>query len=160
VVGGPGGSSGPGGGSTGFATGEVTSISGDTLVLTGISSLDAPKPSKAGKAGKTGGKTEKRSFAGAQAPKPSKVTVSLTSTTTYTETQPATSAALAVGDCVTAAGSTSTNGSVAASTVRIVSTGQKSCTAGPGTAFVNGGAPVNGSGAVNGGASFSESAGG
>jgi hypothetical protein len=36
---------------------------------------------------------------------------------------------LAVGDCVTAFGTTATTGAVSASTVRITSTGGKSCSA-------------------------------
>jgi hypothetical protein len=63
------------------------------------------------------------------------VTIKLTGSTTYTTSQATTASALAVGDCVTAAGSTATTGAVTASTIRIMSTGGKSCTSGfPGAA--------------------------
>jgi hypothetical protein len=56
------------------------------------------------------------------------VNVKVTSSTTYTTNQKAAASDVAVGDCVTAAGSTATTGAVTASTVRITSTGGKSCT--------------------------------
>jgi hypothetical protein len=46
---------------------------------------------------------------------------------------------LAVGDCVSAFGSASTTGAVTATTVRITSTGGKTCTAGFGGGFGGGG---------------------
>ena len=53
-----------------------------------------------------------------------------TSSTTYTEKQAAASTNLAVGDCVTAAGSSDSTGAVSATTVRITSTGGQTCTTG------------------------------
>ena len=62
--------------------------------------------------------------------KTSTVKVAITSSTTYSERQAAASSDLAVGDCVTAAGSSDSTGAVAASTIQITSTGGKSCTTG------------------------------
>jgi hypothetical protein len=56
--------------------------------------------------------------------------VAVTSSTTYSESQSAASSALAVGDCVTATGSSDSTGAVTASSVQISSTGGKSCTTG------------------------------
>jgi hypothetical protein len=96
----------------GFASGKVTKVSGKTLVLSGFSSqaLGKKPTSKSTKA--------------------SPVTVKVASSTTYSKSQTAAASDLAVGDCVTAAGKTSTTGAVAASTIRITSTGKKSCTTG------------------------------
>jgi hypothetical protein len=70
----------------------------------------------------TGKKTAKKGT------KASPVKIKVTSSTSYTESRTATASDLAVGDCVTAAGSTATTGAVTASTIRIMSTGGKSCT--------------------------------
>ena len=64
------------------------------------------------------------------APASANVTVALSSSTTYTETQPAASSNLAVGDCVTATGTPGSTGAVTATAVRITSTGGQTCTAG------------------------------
>jgi hypothetical protein len=95
----------------GFASGKVTKVSGNSLVLSGFSS---------GSLGKK--PTTKKSV------KAVPVNVKVTSSTTYTTTQTAAASDLAVGDCVTALGNTASTGSVTASTVRITSTGGKSCT--------------------------------
>jgi hypothetical protein len=58
------------------------------------------------------------------------VKVTTSSSTTYKESQGAASSALAVGDCVTAAGSNDSTGAVTASSVQITSTGSSSCTSG------------------------------
>ena len=108
----------PGMGNVGFASGKVTKVSGKSLVLSGFSS-QAPGKKPTGKSTKA-----------------IPVTVKVTGATTYTGSETAAASDLAVGDCVTAAGKTSTTGSVAASTIRITSSGKKSCTAGrfPGAA--------------------------
>jgi hypothetical protein len=77
------------------------------------------------------------------AKKPSKsktttVKVKITSSTTYSENQAAASANLAVGDCVTAAGSADSTGAVSATTVRITSTGGQTCTTGFGRGSAGG----------------------
>jgi hypothetical protein len=96
----------------GFATGKVTKVSGQNLVLSGFSSGTLSK------------KPVKKNT------KASPVKVKVTGSTTYAESQTAVASDLAVGDCVTAAGSTATTGAVTASTIRIASTGGKSCTSG------------------------------
>jgi hypothetical protein len=108
----------------GFATGKVTAVGTTTLTIDGFSSASF----------RPGSST---STVPAAAP----VTVDLKSTTTYHTTRAATSQSLAVGDCVTATGTTSSNGSVTASTVRITSTGGQACTAGAGRFGGFGGGP-------------------
>jgi hypothetical protein len=95
---------------TGFATGKVTKVSGQSLVLSGFSSGTLRKQP-----------VKKNTRA-------TPVAVKVTSSTTYTTSQAAAASDLALGDCVTAAGSTATTGAVTASTIRIASTGGKSCT--------------------------------
>jgi hypothetical protein len=106
------------GGASGFsfASGKVTSLSATSLVIYGISS--------AGFSGGAQGSTPPTSI------KDSNVTVGLSSSTRYNESQTVTSSTLAVGDCVTAVGSTDSTGAVSARTVRITSTGAQSCTSG------------------------------
>jgi hypothetical protein len=94
----------------GFATGKVTKVSGQSLVLSGFSS------------GTLGTKPTKKSS------KAVPVNVKVTGSTSYTTSQAAAASDVAVGDCVTALGNTATTGAVTASTVRITSTGGKSCT--------------------------------
>jgi hypothetical protein len=98
-------------GATGFASGKVTKVSGQNVVLSGFSSGKLNKKS-AKKSAKTG-----------------PVKIKVTSSTTYTESQMALASDVAVGECVTASGSTGSTGTVTASTVRITSTGGKTCTA-------------------------------
>ena len=130
----PSGGSFPGGGSgrprgvpnIGFASGEVTAVNSGSLTVSGFSSasLSAPKKTAKGKRPTV---------------KISKVKVTTSSSTTYKESQGAASTALAVGDCVTAAGSNDSTGAVTASSVQITSTGGSSCTSGFGG--VGGGGP-------------------
>jgi hypothetical protein len=75
------------------------------------------------------GKTPPKKGAKTKTVKSSPVLVSVAGSTTYTETQAVNSATLAVGDCVTAAGSTDTTGTVTAAVIQITSTGGASCTA-------------------------------
>jgi len=107
----------------GIARGKVTSVSPTALVIFGTSS-----------SGFRQGSTTSTSV-----PHTS-VTVQLTSSTRYTETQTAGSSDLAVNDCVTAAGNTDSTGAVTASTIRISSPGPSGCTAG----FGRGAAASNG----------------
>ena len=102
-----------------FASGKVTKVTAEGLAVSGISSAAFAKAAK---------KTTKPTKPAAV--KTTTTKVRLTSSTTYTESQAATSTNLAVGDCVTAAGSSDSTGAVTASTVRITSTGGKSCTSG------------------------------
>jgi hypothetical protein len=91
-------------------------VTADTLAIYGFSS-----------AGFTPGS---QSSSSPTSVKDTTVTVGLSSSTTYTETRTAAAASLAVGDCVTATGATGSTGAVAASTVRITSTGGQTCTTG------------------------------
>ena len=108
----------------GFASGKVTAVSSGAMTVTGFSSasLSPPKSTKKGEVKKGSG--SRPSF------KTTKSKVALSSSTSYTETQSAASSDLAVGDCVTAAGSSNSTGAITASTIRITSTGNKSCTTG------------------------------
>lgn len=96
---------GGGGGGAGFAfaTGTVQSVSGATIVIDTV----------------------------AQAAQGATIdTVTTTGTTTVTTTAPATSAALTVGECVSANGATSPNGSVSATRIALSTPGPSGCTTG------------------------------
>ena len=139
----------------GVASGKVLSVSGSRLVLSGFSSAAVQKTSnkKTGKKASTKAPRSKdRSLKLLRPSKAQIVSVVLSSSTTYTDTEPAAAANLAVGDCVTASGPSASNGSVTANAVQITSTGGKSCTGpgGTGTTFVGGG-PTGGGGQVSGG---------
>jgi hypothetical protein len=116
------------GGASGFsfASGKVTSLSSTGLVLSGFSSARISKKPATGT-------TTKPTFTTAT------VHVTLASSTVYTEQVKATPSDLAVGDCVTATGKTSSTGAVTASRIQIDSTGDKTCTTGFG-GFGGGGA--------------------
>lgn len=105
-----------GSGNVGFASGTVKSATSTSLVISGISSASITKNAKSSKKPAT--------------PKTATVKVKTTSSTTYSENQAAASTNLAVGDCVTAAGSSDSTGAVSATTVRITSTGGQTCTTG------------------------------
>jgi hypothetical protein len=100
----------------GFASGKVTAVTASTLTVDGFSSANF----------RPGASTSSTT------PTASPVKVDLKPTTTYHTNRTATASNLAVGDCVTATGSSSSNGSVTASNVRITSTGGQSCAAGTG----------------------------
>jgi hypothetical protein len=112
-----------------FASGKVTSVTATTLVLSGFSSVNGSTPP----AGSTTAQTTPSTAT-------TTVNVGLTPSTTFTETEAAAASALAVGDCVTATGQADTTGAISARTIRITSTGGKTCTTfggfgrGPGTA--------------------------
>jgi hypothetical protein len=108
-----------GGGNFGFATGQVTAVTANELVISGSSSATAQTKSKQ--------KTTSKATT---------VKVKVAASTTYSEDQSATASNLAVGDCVTASGTSSSTGAVTASMVRITSTGGNTCT----TGFGGGGA--------------------
>ncbi|MGH9059506.1 MAG: DUF5666 domain-containing protein [Acidimicrobiales bacterium] len=115
----------PGSGSNlSFATGKVTSASATSLVLLGTTSSGPRSPG---------------STSSSSAPS-SSITVSLGSSTIYSETQSATSGQLAVGDCVTANGSSDSTGAITARSVAITSTGGQTCS----TGFGRGGGAANG----------------
>ena len=105
-----------GSGNLAFASGTVTSTTPTSLVISGFSSATITKNATSSKK--------------PAAPKATTVKVKTTSSTTYNENQAAASTNLAVGDCVTAAGSSDSTGAVSATTVRITSTGGQTCTTG------------------------------
>jgi hypothetical protein len=113
-----------GSGNVGFASGTVKSATSTSLVISGISSASITKNAKSSKKPAT--------------PKTATVKVKTTSSTTYSENQAAASTNLAVGDCVTAAGSSDSTGAVSATTVRITSTGGQTCTTGFGRGALGG----------------------
>lgn len=132
----------------GFASGKVTAVGSSSLTLDGVSSADLTSSGAAGakKAKTASAKTKKSAASATKVPQLKKETFSVTvnSSTTYTENESATASNLAVGDCVTASGKTATNGTVTATVVRITSTGASSCTGGFG--FFGGAGPTAASG--------------
>ncbi|HET9076551.1 MAG TPA: DUF5666 domain-containing protein [Acidimicrobiales bacterium] len=100
----------------GFADGKVVSASATSLVLFGSSF--------AGLGSRPATSTPPTTAA------PTDVTVTLNSSTTFTQVRPAAATNLAVGDCVVANGPADSTGAVTARTVRITSTGGKSCATG------------------------------
>ena len=123
----PSGSLPAGGSGFGFASGKVSSVGATSLVLYGTSSSGF------------GGNPPQGSTPPTTA-KPTSVTVTVTSSTHYSETESASASSLAVGDCVTANGSTDSTGQVTATNIRITSTGGQSCSNG----FAPPGATPNG----------------
>jgi hypothetical protein len=120
-----------GGANFAVATGKVTAVKGSTLSVSGtllnqLFNRAAKKPTS---------KTTKKP--GALKTQNLKVTTG--KSTTLSETVSATSAAVAVGECVSAFGKPSSTGAVAATTVRITSTGGKTCSSGFGGGFGGGG---------------------
>jgi hypothetical protein len=101
----------------GFASGKVTAVTATSMEVSGFSSASITSSKKPAK-----GKRPSL--------KATTVKVALTSSTAYSQRQPAASANLAVGDCVMASGPSNSTGAVAASTILITSTGGKSCTTG------------------------------
>lgn len=109
----------------GFASGKVTSVSATQLVLSGFSSTGLKPP-----AARQGHGAKKKSARTPVRPKTTTVRVRLTSSTTVEETQPAAPGDLAVGDCVTAAGSSDSTGAIAATSVHMAPAGPNGCTGG------------------------------
>jgi hypothetical protein len=99
----PSGANGAGGNVGGFAFGSVTAIS-----ATGFTVHSAARGQTAA----------------------TDTTVTVTSSTTYTKVESATSSALAVGDCIAAVGSTDDTGAVTAKTIGISKAGPSGCSTG------------------------------
>jgi hypothetical protein len=99
----------------GVAFGKVTSISGNVLVVVGTT----PKFTAPAK-GKTAGKTKSKT---ATTAKPKLVTttskVTYATSTTFSQTMPASAAALVVGQCVTALGPAGDTGAIVATTITV-----------------------------------------
>jgi hypothetical protein len=99
----------------GIAFGKVTSISGNVLVVVGTT----PKFTAPAK-GKTAGKTKSKT---ATTAKPKLVTttskVTYATSTTFSQTMPASAAALVVGQCVTALGPAGDTGAIVATTITV-----------------------------------------
>jgi hypothetical protein len=115
---GRGGASGRGafaGGSFAFANGKVTAVSGSSVSMSGTLRSGFGQAAKNKKA---------------STPKTQKLTVTLSKSTTLSETQSTSFSALAVGDCVNAFGQTGSTGAVTAATVNIRSTGGQTCSTG------------------------------
>ncbi|HEY6624870.1 MAG TPA: DUF5666 domain-containing protein [Acidimicrobiales bacterium] len=117
-----------GSGSTGFASGKVTSVASGKLTISGISSASISRNAKP-----SSNSSNKRSTL-----KTTTFNVAVTASTTYAEDQAAAASNLAVGDCITAGGTTSSTGAVSATSVRITSTGGQTCTTGFGRRGIGG----------------------
>ena len=104
------------GGNLAIANGKVTAVSGSTVSVSGTLRSGFGRPTKS---------TKKPA-----APKTQALTVTMSKTTTLTETQAASSSALGIGDCVNAFGQTGSTGAVTAARVSITSTGGKTCSTG------------------------------
>jgi hypothetical protein len=106
----------------------VTAVGSNSLTISGFSSASISKNAK-------------KSTKSSKKPSTSKTTtvkVTTNSTTTYAEDQTAAASNLAVGDCVTAGGSSDSTGAVSATNVRITSTGGQTCTTGFGRGATGG----------------------
>jgi hypothetical protein len=106
------------GGTFAFANGKVTAVTGSSVTMSGTlrSGLGQAAKSK---------NTKKPST-----PKTQKLTVTLSKSTTLSETQTTSFSALAVGDCVNAFGQAGSTGAVTAAAVSIRSTGGQTCSTG------------------------------
>jgi Domain of unknown function (DUF5666) len=104
------------GGSFAVANGKVTAVSGSSVSMSGTLRSGLGQAAKSTKKAST--------------PKTQKLTVTLSKSTTLSETQSTSFSALAVGDCVNAFGPTGSTGAVTAATVSIRSTGGQTCSAG------------------------------
>ncbi|MFI5100264.1 MAG: hypothetical protein ACHQE5_07085 [Actinomycetes bacterium] len=102
-----------------FATGTVSTVSGSTVTVQGVLREGRPTSSPASPASTPG-------TSGA----PSTITVVLASTTTVTETVPATKAAAVVGVCATAIGKADDRGDIAATSITITKPDANGCRAG------------------------------
>src|SRR5580692_1295545 len=104
------------GGTFAVANGKVTAASGSSVSMSGTLRSGLGQPAR---------NTKK-----ASTPKTQKLTVTLSKSTTLSETQSTSFSALAVGDCVNAFGQTGSTGAVTAATVSIRSTGGQTCSTG------------------------------
>ena len=129
-------SSAPGGGSAArrafaSATGTVTSVSGSTVLVSGVLRSGA------------------RATGTPTAPTASTITVTLPASATVTQTVAATSAAAVVGKCATAIGPANSTGAITAKSITISTPGPTGCSAGFGGFGGRGGA-AGGSGGTGG----------
>jgi hypothetical protein len=109
------------------ATGTVSSVSGSTILVTGVL-RNGP--------GATGSTTPAS---------PSTITVTLSSTAAVTQTVPATSAAAVVGQCARAIGPADSTGTITAKSITISKPGPTGCNAGFGGRGTGAGANSTGS---------------
>ncbi len=96
-----------------FAAGTVSSVSGSTVTVQGVLREGRPTASPS-----------------STPSTPSTITVMLASTTTVTETVPATKAAAVVGECATAIGKADDRGDIAATSITITKPDANGCRAG------------------------------
>jgi hypothetical protein len=104
------------GGTLAFANGKVTAVTGSSVSMSGTLRSGFGQ----------GAKNTKK----ASTPKTQTLTVTMSKSTTLSETQSTSFSALAVGDCVNAFGPTGSTGAVTAATVSIRSTGGQTCSTG------------------------------
>jgi hypothetical protein len=132
-------------GSIAFASGKVTTVSGSTITVSGFVITPGTAPgSKSSKSTRSSKNTK------ITPPKTETLKITTSGSTPVSATQQAASTDLAVGDCVSAVGPASSNGSVTATTVHITSTGGGSCMGG--FARFGGGGAFFGAGPGGGGA--------
>jgi hypothetical protein len=130
-----------------ISSGKVTALSGSTITVSGITL----SPGSFGGTTKSTGKNAKAKKP--TLPKTQTLKITTTGTTPVSATQTVAASALAVGDCVSAFGPSASNGSVTATTVRISSAVNGTCTGGFGFRTGGGGfggapgGPPGGSGA-------------
>jgi hypothetical protein len=131
-------------GNIAIARGKVTAVSGSTVTVSGFDVTPSTlRPTSKSSSSKSKSKTPPKPVT----PKTETLKITTTGSTSLSETQASTSSSLAVGDCVSAFGPAASNGAVTASTVRITSTGGKSCTAAFGGFFRGGPGGPGGTGA-------------
>jgi hypothetical protein len=118
-----GGAGGQGGNGQRFATavGKVTSVSGTTVVISGVLR-------EGGRAGGATGSPPATPSSPPASPTAKPVTVTLAATATVTTTATATSAAATVGKCAFALGKADSSGTVAATSITISTPGANGCT--------------------------------
>ncbi|HLG67824.1 MAG TPA: DUF5666 domain-containing protein [Acidimicrobiales bacterium] len=110
-----------------FASGTVLSVSQTSMVLRGVSSASLQRRARTASTAARSKSRAKGKGTRPSLPSSAKVTVALGPSTTYSEVQPASPGALAVGDCVSAAGTADSTGAITAATIRITSSGGRSC---------------------------------
>lgn len=109
------------------AFGEVTGVSGSTITIAGHALAITITP---GKRPARGTFRRRTSSSAASAPPATTVTIVTTSSTTFRQTASASASALAVGQCVTARGPSSSNGAITATAIAITPPGPSGCFAG------------------------------
>jgi hypothetical protein len=107
-------------------SGTVQRVSGSSIVVQGFSRSFTVTPGKR----PSGTFRRPASSGSASVPPTTTVTVQTTSTTTFTQTGPSSASALAVGECVTAIGPSSSTGAVTARSVAISQPGPSGCASG------------------------------